>query len=311
MKIHELSSAQKWFLDHANQTISWSIISETRPRIATQAKGIYKPAENEYALSVKETLKGPYPDKEPVYRKDGSWLYEYYQENPDPLQRDNEYTNRALMACIQDGIPVGVMIQTKPKPGAEYKILGLAYVTGWDEGYFYLESYDETHEFQPGPKAEIEQFTRTCEQVEEKTGSYDPSVIPDSRKKVIGTIVQRRGQAKFREQLIKSYKGQCAITGCDVTSALEAAHITPYKGSDSNTIHNGLLLRADVHTLWDLGLIAVDPDSYRVLLADELIGSCYDEYQNQLITQPEKDSELPFQKALRNHLEWTYIKSNS
>ena len=48
-----------------------------------------------------------------------------------------------------------------------------------------------------------------------------------------------------------AYGGRCAITGYDVEEALQAAHIVPYLGPQSNTVNNGLLLRADVHNLFD------------------------------------------------------------
>lgn len=302
--MEDLNDGQRWFLEHAGTVLPWSQISQNTYRIATQAKGIYKPANSEYALSVKETLSGEYPDKAPVYRADGSWLYEYFQENPDPAQRDAEYTNQALMRCIRDGVPVGVMIQTKPKPGVEYRIMGLAYVTGWDEGYFFLESYDSKQGFKPGPRAEIEQITQQLSQIEETTGSYNPANTIDSRKRVISSIVQRRGQAKFREQLIKAYGGCCAITGCNAIPALEAAHITPYKGDESNTTANGLLLRADIHTLWDLGMIAVNPDTGTVVVADEIQGS-YSDLVGIAPATPTGDFVHPSKEALQSHFEWT------
>jgi len=73
----------------------------------------------EYAVSVRQTITGPYADKEVEYRPDGSWVYPYFQENPDPAKRDDEFTNRGLMRCKEDGIPVGVLVQEKPKPGVE------------------------------------------------------------------------------------------------------------------------------------------------------------------------------------------------
>lgn len=304
MRVEDLNDGQRWFLEHAGTVLPWSKISQNTYRIATQAKGIYKPANSEYALSVKETLSGEYPDKAPVYRADGSWLYEYFQENPDPAQRDAEYTNQALMRCIRDGVPVGVMIQTKPKPGVEYRIMGLAYVTGWDEGYFFLESYDSKQDFRPGPRAEIEQITQQLSQVEETTGSYNPANTIDSRKRVISSIVQRRGQAKFREDLIKAYSGKCAITGCDAIPALEAAHITPYRGDESNTTANGLLLRADIHTLWDLGMIAVNPDTGKVVIADEVRGS-YSDLENMVPATTTAEFRSPSKEALQSHFEWT------
>jgi hypothetical protein len=56
-----------------------------------------------------------------------------------------------------------------------------------------------------------------------------------------------------------SYQGRCAVTSCDAGAALEGAHLRPYRGPESNDVTNGLLLRADIHTLFDLRLLAPDP----------------------------------------------------
>ena len=54
---------------------------------------------------------------------------------------------------------------------------------------------------------------------------FDPSDDTDARNRIAATIVQRRGQAKFRQDLLDAYGGRCAISGCTVESVLEAAHI--------------------------------------------------------------------------------------
>ncbi len=59
--------------------------------------------------------------------------------------------------------------------------------------------------------------------------------------------------------MIDRYLRRCAISGCDLLDVLEAAHIYPYHGPKSNHPTNGLLLRADLHTLFDLNLIGVEP----------------------------------------------------
>lgn len=105
--------------------------------------------------------------------------------------------------------------------------------------------------------------------------SFDPKSQEDARARVLREIVQRRGQQKFRKTLIAAYGGHCAITGCSVTPLLEAAHITPYLGPETNSITNGILLRADIHTLWDLGLIAVDPMTRTVWVSSEITDSTY------------------------------------
>jgi len=80
-------------------------------------------------------------------------------------------------------------------------------------------------------------------------GQFDTDNEADARDRVEKSIAVRRGQPRFREDLLAAYEGKCAITGCDAVAALEAAHITPYKGDHSHHVTNGLLLRADLHTL--------------------------------------------------------------
>lgn len=88
---------------------------------------------------------------------------------------------------------------------------------------------------------------------------FDPDLLADTRDKVIREIVQRRGQPQFRAALMEAFGARCALTGCDAPEALEAAHIAPYLGVESNDTSNGLLLRADIHTLFDLKLVSVCP----------------------------------------------------
>jgi putative restriction endonuclease len=105
--------------------------------------------------------------------------------------------------------------------------------------------------------------------------SFDPDSISDERERAVRAIRIRRGQAAFRAALMTAYGQRCAITGCAVEAVLEAAHIHPYLGRLTNHVSNGLLLRADVHTLFDCWLIAVEPTSRTIVVADVLNGSSY------------------------------------
>lgn len=110
----------------------------------------------------------------------------------------------------------------------------------------------------------------------------------DARERIIAAITLRRGQPKFRRQLLDAYEGRCAITGCDAEAALEASHIIPYGGEHSNTLENGILLRADIHTLFDLNLITIDPTRMTVILAPELEDTVYSELKGlRLDARPE------------------------
>ncbi len=102
--------------------------------------------------------------------------------------------------------------------------------------------------------------------------AYDPASAADERERAMRAICIRRGQPAFRAILLAAYDGRCAVTGCDVEEVLEAAHISPYSGPSSDNVCNGLLLRADIHTLFDCGLLAFDPETRQVMLADRLGG---------------------------------------
>lgn len=73
-------------------------------------------------------------------------------------------------------------------------------------------------------------------------------------------IQPRLGQSSFRVLVTDAYKRRCAITGESTLVALEAAHIIPYSKDGSHEIRNGLLLRADFHRLFDVGLVSITQD---------------------------------------------------
>ena len=134
--------------------------------------------------------------------------------------------------------------------------------------------------------------------VERRTKPYDPKNHRDGRKRTMASIVQRRGQPEFRRQLMQIFQSRCLISNCDAGAVLEAAHICPYRGDHTNNPTNGLLLRADLHTLFDLYLISIDARKRRVLIAPTLEGTCYAGLKNNVIDLPKGG---PSQKALEKH----------
>lgn len=104
--------------------------------------------------------------------------------------------------------------------------------------------------------------------------------------------IDRRGQYEFRQQVLKQYGYRCLITDCDAVQALEAAHIEPYAQYQNNDPSNGLLLRADIHTLFDLNLIAIDENT-KVHVHSKLRTTVYWKYNNtSLILDPVKFRSL-------------------
>ncbi len=131
--------ALMWFSDNAGTDQPWPEPLSDGTFLATRAKGIYKPSWTQYALSVRQVLRSSYPDQDPITQADGAWVYRYFQENKDLQAKDTEYTNRGLLACLKDRVPVGVMRQINGKPNVRYHVLGLALVTEWKGGYFVLQ----------------------------------------------------------------------------------------------------------------------------------------------------------------------------
>lgn len=130
---------------------------------------------------------------------------------------------------------------------------------------------------------------------------FSPQDVEDQRRRVLRSVVQRRGQPAFRKALIEVYSGRCAITGCAIVDLLEAAHVYPYKDGVTNDVSNGLLLRADLHTLFDLQLISADPDTLRVIGCAALQGSEYAGYFGMTLATRATGAKALSADALRWH----------
>lgn len=122
-------------------------------------------------------------------------------------------------------------------------------------------------------------------------GNYQ---IEEIQKRAIKT---RRGQPDFRRRLFDAYDCMCAVTGCKVLSVLEAAHIIPHADETNYEVANGLPLRADIHTLFDLRLMAVSPD-YRIHIAKELVDSEYRIFHGLTINFPKNSHDNPSPEKL-------------
>jgi len=127
----------------------------------------------------------------------------------------------------------------------------------------------------------------------------DPPISDeDARRRVQREIFARQGQSDFRESLIRAYRGQCAVTGCTVIPVLEAAHLRPYRGVHTNLVSNGLLLRADIHTLLDYKLLAPEPETRAIVISKRLSGTQYDEFAGKRIAEPAAVTQRPTDSVL-------------
>lgn len=158
------------------------------------------------------------------------------------------------------------------------------------------EAFDEWF----GDRFESATWLRTVASASVNESAFDPSSTEDGRRRIIASVVARQGQSKFRNDLIERYGGRCMVSGCEVEAALEAAHISPYRGERTNHPANGLLLRADLHTLFDLWLLSVD-EEWRVLLHPSIHQSSYSDLMGRRLILPSEESNWPSRDALADH----------
>lgn len=112
-------------------------------------------------------------------------------------------------------------------------------------------------------------------------------------------IAQRQGQPRFRNDLLKAYGGRCAVTGTQVEYVLEAAHIASFRGAQSNKVYNGILLRADIHTLLDLHRLTITPDY--VVRVDSALGEPYRAFEGVELAVPTDEALRPDRTVLAEH----------
>ncbi|MDG9817164.1 HNH endonuclease [Pseudomonas putida] len=143
-----------------------------------------------------------------------------------------------------------------------------------------------------------EDFSREIGRQLDNQGDFNPNDLRDARTRVLSSIVRRRGQPQFRKQLLEAYQGRCAVTACPLQQVLEAAHIHPYLGAETNVVSNGLLLRTDLHTLFDLGLWWINPVSLRIEISEVLMGGEYGSIEGRSLALPKNESEHPSRAAL-------------
>jgi putative restriction endonuclease len=285
-----------WFEEHTGEITTLAPLIQPNLRLTSTPKGIYKPEGWLYALSIRINL-GQYEDGGPEPAPDGGWSLRYHQEYVDPADRDKSWTNRGLMACIDDRVPVGVFREIGPKlRQSQYEILGLAMPVRWSDGYFFLESMSVTSARASDATGVLEAEARS--EFDAESAAEAPNTDYDARRRTYRQIVARQGQSTFRAALMEAYRGRCAITGCDATVVLEAAHLRPYRGPDSNTVTNGLLLRADIHTLLDLRQLALEPVTRTVALSKQLAGTQYEALSGAPLANPTRDRQRPSKETL-------------
>ena len=120
-------------------------------------------------------------------------------------------------------------------------------------------------------------------------------------------VTPRLGQAGFKAVVQRAYARHCAVTQHKIVPTLQAAHILPVSAGGQHRIDNGILLRSDVHTLFDRGYIGIDND-YRLQVSPRLkseFGNGDEFYarEGQVVGLPAIAQNRPSPEFLSWHLE--------
>lgn len=106
----------------------------------------------------------------------------------------------------------------------------------------------------------------------------DESEEAAARQRRLAEVWERPGQARFRRSVFALFGARCLVTGCENLIAVEAAHVLPVANSGCDEGWNGIPLRADLHRLFDAGLIDLMPNTW-TFVVKESAGADYAHFQ--------------------------------
>lgn len=125
-----------------------------------------------------------------------------------------------------------------------------------------------------------------------------------TKKQILQTVRDRQGQTDFRNALLLAYAGRCAISNYVTMDLLDACHIYPASHDDAtNGLENGLLLRTDIHTLFDLNLLGIDPKARTVWVSPHVKDAAYRDLHGKRLRPPEAGYASPSDANLAWHWE--------
>jgi putative restriction endonuclease len=212
-------------------------------------RGIFKPQQMEYLLSIKTVYPKPggrvwYDDQRDVHKRifEGEEVVDYAFMGNNPKAADNRWLREAM----ENKIPIIYFLGVAP---GRYQALLPAYVVGWDP---------------VGLKSRIA-FGRS------ELDGYEAPEDAAERRYILRSVKQRLHQAMFREAVMTAYGSRCALSGLPEPMLLDAAHIISDKDEKLGqpVVPNGIPLSKIHHSAFDAHLIGIDPD-YRLHVSDRL-----------------------------------------
>ena len=147
-------------------------------------------------------------------------------------------------------------------------------------------------------------LTFVVEDKAEPTGSYEPIQDEDKRQAYARRV--RKGQSRFRKALHTLYGSRCAFTGTDEETVLEACHIISHAKTGDNSLDNGLLLRSDIHVLFDEHLMTLANDGQRILVHKDVTAPEYATLQGKTpgLRPSTPESHLALIRLHNSRLSW-------
>lgn len=227
------------------------VVDGTRIPLINPQRGIFKPKEMRYLLSVRTVFpvsgrKVWYDDQREVHQQieRGEELIDYAFMKDDPESADNRWLREARDAQI----PVIYFLGVAP---ARYTAIWPTFVADWS-------AQELRARLAFGAPAN-------------KTTAWSLPAEPE-RRYGLRLVRQRLHQATFREAVLTAYGDRCTISGLPEPRLLDAAHIVGDSNEDRGqpVVPNGLPLSKLHHAAFDANLVGIDPD-FRIHVSDELL----------------------------------------
>jgi hypothetical protein len=208
-----------------------------------------------------------------------------------------EKSNKLRMRCPECGTPKFQSRKTKlplfrcgnPKCLHEFDdpISEIIEVTGYssnhEAGWIDLEGLatgDELRKISISPKSPDSikpfNFEKFLQLISKRVPSYDLKFVENlpneqSHGHSLRNVRVRVGQGKFRQGLLETYGDSCALTGPTPKAAIEACHLYSYAQVGKHDEHGGLLMRRDLHALFDKGLLTINATNRKIIVSHELM----------------------------------------
>ena len=220
--------------------------------------------------------------------QNGCGSYQQFQQMILQYRKDKESINPTI----------GCIILTNPV--FFKKEDWIAVTADWSKSIVQGKSYDTNSDLGHSLWQKVESLLQKYLPQDSREGTKSQLMLEETEERYGTTVLSkvRLGQAAFRVLVTDKYNRRCSITGEKTLPVLEAAHIKPYAESGPHFISNGLLLRSDMHKLFDTGYITITKD-YKVEVSKKIAeefenGREYYQYHGKaLYILPERERDRP------------------